>query len=67
MISEAPLKYCAHCKKKLRPDVDEYEEFRFSYETEDEENVTNISIVYFCNDCHLQGFGLVEDAESDEY
>lgn len=67
MSSEVPTKYCAHCKKVLVPDVDEYEEYRFSYETEEEENVTNISIVYFCNDCQTKGYGIIEDAESDEY
>lgn len=58
-------KQCVHCKKEIDYKDDEYEEMRYSYETEEEPEVTHIGLVYICIDCIDLDFDIVEENESD--
>lgn len=61
-LTKQMLKYCANCKKKLDLQNDSYQEMRYSYETEENPDITQIGLVYICFDCSI----LKEDID-DEY
>lgn len=60
-------KYCAHCKMELIPGTDQYREYRYSYETEEEPDITSIGLIYICDDCAGQIAEFYEDPDLDEY
>lgn len=66
MTANPSIKACSHCKTELDPKVDYYTEFRYSYENEEEDNVTNIGLVYVCDNCIDKVYEYEED-EFDEH
>jgi len=59
--------HCAQCKEPLNED-DSYREFRYSYESVENPQVTNIGLLYICDDCYedIADF-IYEDEQFDEY
>jgi len=66
MTNDPAIKECAHCKIGLDPKVDYYSEFRYSYEPDENNNVTTIGLVYVCDNC-IDIIYEYEDHEFDEY
>lgn len=64
---EQSPKYCANCKKRLDLENDSYEEMRYSYETEESPDVTQIGLVYICSDCSILETDILEESIDDEY
>lgn len=65
-MKSPPSKYCARCKIELVPG-DNYREHRYSYETEEQPDITLIGLVYICAECADINAKIYEDPDFDEY